>query len=75
MNQKQILTLNGKDKGIVAYSDTNEAAINHAIAASSEDDGYHVIIGTDLDQVHPSARVASVVASNGILVFNALPSD
>lgn len=45
-----------------------QALIDHVIAKSAEDAGYHVIAGDNLDDA-PTSEVAHVVAALGILIF------
>lgn len=68
MNYKQIKRLDGTDKGIIPYEDTPQGLIDHAVAVSAEDDGYHVIMGENLED-DPTREVAHVIASNGVLVW------
>lgn len=68
--QYEILNLDGSSKGVAEFTDSTdpETLIDRAVTWSADEDGFHVIIGENLDS-SPTQKTAKVVASQGILIF------
>lgn len=71
--QFQKLNLDGTPVGApTVLASSNDYAAD-AIAASLEDNGYHVIMGFSLDSEERGEKQAAIVASQGVIIFNNYP--